>query len=205
MCTYDNMLLRQFHLLTGWHHVLVSDKVSNITSLSYISHSRVKESRRGVPSIILSWLDSGVSRDVMLVSSILGVARRSPGSDVFSILISAGVFKLPRTLLLMSVPERKQMTHFFLNFFFFIFIGVNIWILDTKGTFWLTQVSQNLVVCGPTDSLGLRHWPLGFLLPFQYFCGSNLYDESMPKDLFTLGKASNTHYHCHRDLLFRMN
>lgn len=92
---------------TSWqgdNHVLVSDKVSNITSLSYISHSRVKDSRRGVSSIILSWLDSGVSKDVMLVSSNLGVARRSPGSDVFSIFISAGVFKLPRTLSLMSVP-----------------------------------------------------------------------------------------------------
>lgn len=54
MCSYDNLLLRLFHLLKGWHHVLVSDKVSNITSLSYISHSRVKESRRGVSSIILS-------------------------------------------------------------------------------------------------------------------------------------------------------
>lgn len=88
-------------------HVLVSDNVSNITSLSYISHSRVKESRRGVSSIILSWLDSGVSKDVMLVSSNLGVAISSPDSDVFSIFISAGVFKLPRTLSLMSVPWRK--------------------------------------------------------------------------------------------------
>lgn len=104
MCNYDNLLLRQSHPLAGWNHVLVSDKVSNITSLSYISHSRVKESRRGVSNIILSWFDSGVSKDVMLVSSNLGVARRSPGSDVFSIFISAGVFKLPRTLSLRSVP-----------------------------------------------------------------------------------------------------
>lgn len=104
VCTYNNLLMQQFHLLTGRDHVLVSDRVSNITSLSYISHSRVKESRRGVSSIILSWFDSGVSKDVMLVSSNLGVARTSPDSDVFSILISAGVFKLPRTLSLMSVP-----------------------------------------------------------------------------------------------------
>lgn len=110
VCTYDNLLLWQFHLLPGRDHVLVSDKVSNITSLSYMSHSRVKESRRGVSSIILSWFDSGVSKDVMLVSSSLGVAWRSPGSDVFSIFISAGVFKLPRTLSLMSVPLWRQIT-----------------------------------------------------------------------------------------------
>lgn len=104
VCTNDNLLLQQFHLLTARDHVLVSDNVSNITSLSYMSHSRVKESRRGVSSIILSWFDSGVSKDVMLVSSNLGVARSSLDSDVFSIFISAGVFKLPRTLSLMSVP-----------------------------------------------------------------------------------------------------
>lgn len=108
--TYDNLFLWQFHLLTGWDHVLVSDKVSSITSLSYMSHSRVKESRRGVSSIILSWLDSGVSKDVILVSSNFGVARWSPGSDVFSIFISAGVFRLPRTLSLMSVPECIRVT-----------------------------------------------------------------------------------------------
>lgn len=38
----------------GRDHVLVSDRVSNITSLSYMSHSRVNESRSGVSSIILS-------------------------------------------------------------------------------------------------------------------------------------------------------
>lgn len=40
----------------------------------------------------------------MLASSCLGVAPASPASDVLSILISAGVFKPPRTLSLMSVP-----------------------------------------------------------------------------------------------------
>lgn len=103
----ENLLLRQFHLTAGWDHVLVSDKVSNITSLSYMSHSRVKEVRRGVSSIILSWSDSGVSKDVTLASSILGVAR-SPGSDVLSIFINAGVFKLPRSLSLMSVPTETR-------------------------------------------------------------------------------------------------
>lgn len=114
MCIYDNLLLQQFHLLTGWDHVLVSDKVSNIISLSYRSlHSRVNESRRGVSSIILSWLDTGVSNGAMLVSSNLGSAGSSLDSEVFNIFISAGVFKLLRTLSLISVPWRRcRKTHF---------------------------------------------------------------------------------------------
>lgn len=110
---------RQSRLLAGWHHVLVSDRVSNITSLSYMSHSRVKESRRGVSNIILSWLESGVSRGVMLLSSNLDVVTRSPASDVFSIFIRAGVFRLPRTLSLRSVPLWTQVTKAIRFFFFF--------------------------------------------------------------------------------------
>lgn len=107
----------QLRLLARWHHVLVSDKVSNITSLSYMSHSRVKESRRGVSNIILSWLESGVSRGVMLLSSSFEVVTRSPASDVFSIFIRAGVFRLPRTLSLRSVPWWTQVTNC-IGFFF---------------------------------------------------------------------------------------